>query len=168
MEQQYLIKVGKEYVYNIGFESGLSTNSRYKHSFKSKEEAEVWAKVVKELTFGQEQVRILTTEEDKKETTFVGITLNELLEKGMPQTIEKAKDLFNNRYVTSLEKRYSMNGVIYKALVKSQTRREYYNVSIELDKSKKVVAYKCECPAHTEQNPLCKHILAVILAILDC
>lgn len=87
------------------------------------------------------------------------MTLQELIDLATPEIRKRGHEYFDNDYVllevedddgrwsASVEGNYGM-----------------YDVSIELDHSKQVVDYWCDCP-HDE--PLCKHVVATAMVIME-
>ena len=76
-----------------------------------------------------------------------------------PKVLLRGQDYYRNGHVEEL---YEMKENVYVAVVFGT---EEYSVVVELDKNQNIVDSQCDCPY--DFDDLCKHKVAVFLAIRD-
>ena len=170
--EKVIVKVGEDYVCDISPKNGLvlTREQALKLQFENKKVASAYLCLIESIYNDTEKVEIISVEEDLKKNNLSGYSLEEVLKKAKPLTLEKAKSLYENGNVLTMRKSWNTDkNAIYTCVVRSQSNRyANYEVEIVTDKYKKLVSTSCKCYNFTEQNNLhCKHILASILYILN-
>lgn len=170
--EKVVIKVGEDYVSDISPKVGLvlTREQSLKLQFENKRVASAYLSLIESIYNDFDRIEIVSVEEDLKKHSLCGCSLEEVIRKAKPITLEKAKSLYENGNVLTMRKSWNTNkNAIYTCVVRSQCNRyATYEVEIVTDKHKKLVSTSCKCANYTEQNNLqCKHILASILYIIN-
>lgn len=84
----------------------------------------------------------------------------------------KGYSIYKNDMVNIIDIEYDEEDEIFyvDAEVESSSFYDSYNVELEIDIKKGLLAYNCECPAYFSAShsfPICKHIVAVVFKFLE-
>ena len=164
---QYVLKIGSDYLTNVTIGSIEIGGKKNRAIFQDENHAKTFISLCKYFT--NEEIKMITLEEDDATNLFNGLSLEEIVDsKTKKEIVERGRNLFEKGNVVSVKKLYSVGVIKYECECKSDTNYDVYKIVFELDKNKKYLKHTCTCPygkVHTQT--FCKHDVACALAILD-
>ena len=161
-----VLKIGSDYLTNVTINSIEIGEKKNRAVFEDENHAKKFIELCKYFT--NEEIKMISLEEDNATNFFNGLSLEEILAKTKNTIYERGKALFEKGKVVSVRKLYSLGIIKYECDCKSDSTYETYRIVFELDKDKKYLKHSCSCAycqIHTQL--FCKHAVACALAILD-